>query len=284
MIVKRMVEERARHDAQLGIYQPDAYIVATQGPEPVFDPVANLQHATVGSHLQDPTIAELQADVRRDEDELARHPSTQLLLLFLVALLILEAAGAIYVMKTLGIQNPERIVFGSALAVCVFFTAWLVSRTKNRLLSIAALVALGVLVSALSVIRFDDNAVDGGSRAVDWASAVIMTAVTVGPAVMAEHILRLLAPVLPVMRRVWQLRRRIRRSTSSRSGATRFVTRLARRRLRWQREAAKRRAIYDVAHRAARAELGDPSSVNSSGAVQLSQTSSSSTNQQPFNS
>ena len=24
MIVKRMVEERARHDAQLGIYQPDA--------------------------------------------------------------------------------------------------------------------------------------------------------------------------------------------------------------------------------------------------------------------
>jgi hypothetical protein len=273
MIIKKAVVKRARQDAQLGIYQPEAYVIASQGPEPVFDPVANLEHATVGSHLQDPTIAELHEDVRRDEDELARHPSTQLLVLFLVVLLVLESAGAIYVMKTLGIENPERIVFGSALAVCVFFTAWLASRTKNRPLSIAALIALGALVSALSVIRADDNSVDGGSRAVDWASAVIMTAVTVGPAVMAEHILRLLAPVLPVMRRVWQLRRRIKRSTSLRSGATRFVTRLAQSRDGWQREAARRRAIYDVAHHAARAKLGEPA--NSPTALQLVQPSSS---------
>lgn len=60
MINRRAVEERARHDAQLGIYQPDAYVVASQGAEPSFDPVENLEHASVGSHLQDPTIAELQ--------------------------------------------------------------------------------------------------------------------------------------------------------------------------------------------------------------------------------
>jgi hypothetical protein len=259
MINRKAIEQRAREDAKLGIYQPDDYVVATQGPEPVFDPVANLEHSTVGSRLQDPTIAELQEDIRHDEDELARHPSPQLLGTFLLLLLVLEAAGAIYIMKTLGIENPERIVFGSALAVCVFFTAWLASRTGNRALSIAALVALGVLVSALSVIRVDDNAAEGGSRAVNWASAVILAAVTVGPALMAEHILRLLAPTLPVVRRVWQLRRRIASSTGSRSGATRFVTRVAKRRDRWQREAARRRAIYDVAYRAARAELGGES-------------------------
>jgi len=256
MIVRRAVVGRARGDAARGIYQPDSYIVASQGPEPSFDPVQNLAHASVGSRLQDPTIAELEEDIRRDEDELAHHPSPQLLVTFLIVLLLLEAVGAIYVMKTIGLPNPERIIFGSALAVCVFFTAWLASRTTNRLLSIGAIAALGVLVAALSVIRVDDNAAEGSSKAVGLATAVIMTAVTVGPALMAEHILRLLAPALPLMRRVRRLRRRIKRATSSRSSATHFVTRLAKRRADWQQEAARRRAIYDVAYRAARAQLG----------------------------
>jgi hypothetical protein len=281
MIKKRAVEERARHDAQLGIYQPDAYVVASQGAEPRFDPVENLEHASVGSHLQDPTIAELQQDIRNDEDELARHPSPQLLTSFLVLLLILEAAGAIYVMKTLGIENPERIIFGSALAVCVFFTAWLASRTGKRAVSIAAFIALGLLVSALSVIRVNDNATDGGSQAVNGASAVIMMAVTVGPAVMAEYILRLLAPTLPVWRRVRQLRRRIASSTRSRTGAAKFVTRVAKRRDHWQQEAARRRAIYDVAHSAARAEIGDSATRSSSSSTAVALRTSSPTDQ-PF--
>jgi hypothetical protein len=256
MIVRRAVVARAREDAERGIYQPDSYVVASQGPEPSFDPVQNLEHASVGSHLQDPTIAELQEDMRRDEDELANHLSTRLLFVFLIVLLFLEAAGSVYVMKVIGLANPERIIFGLALAVSMFFTAWLVSRTENRLLSIGALVALGILIAALSVIRVDDNATEGGSKAVGFATGVIMTAVTVGPALMAEHILRLLAPALPLMRRVRQLRRRTKRATSSRSGASHFVTRLAKRRDEWQQEAARRRAIYDVAYRAARAELG----------------------------
>ena len=92
MIVSRAVVARAREDAARGIYQPDSYVVASQGPEPSFDPVANLEHASVGSHLQDPTIAELQEDMRRDEDELANHPSARLLFVFLIVLLFLEAA------------------------------------------------------------------------------------------------------------------------------------------------------------------------------------------------
>jgi hypothetical protein len=270
MIVRRAVVARAREDAERGIYQPDSYVVASQGPEPSFDPVENLQHANVGSHLQDPTIAELQEDMRRDEDELAHHPSSHLLLVFLLVLLFLEAAGAIYVMKTIGLANPERIIFGLALAVSMFFTAWLVSRTENRLLSMGALVALAILIAALSVIRVDDNAVEGGSKAVGFATGAIMTGVTIGPALMAEYILRLLAPALPLMRRVRQLRRRTKRATSSRSGATHFVTRLAKRRNEWQQEAARRRAIYDVAYRAARAELGlEESRGESSTALEL---------------
>jgi hypothetical protein len=281
MIVKRAVLARAREDAKRGIYQPDSYVVASQGPEPSFDPVANLEHASVGSHLQDPTIAELEEDLRRDEDELARHPSAHLLLIFLNVLLFLEAAGAMYVMKTIGLANPERIIFGSALAVCVFFAAWLASRTSNRLLSIGAISALGILIAALSVIRVDDNATEDGSKAVGLATAVIMTAVTIGPALVAEHILRLLAPALPLMRRVRQLRRRTRRALSSRTVATHFVTGVAKRRHVWQQEAAKRRAIYDVAHRAARAELGAESAHESSTALDLIPRLTSQTTNQP---
>ncbi|MCU1349807.1 MAG: hypothetical protein JWO56_2837 [Acidobacteria bacterium] len=257
MIDRREVEERARYDAQLGIYQPDTYVVASQGAVPQFDPLGNLEHANIGSHLQDPTIAELEEDIREAEDELARHPSALLLVIFLVLLLVLELAGGIFVMQTLGIENPERIVFGSALAICVFFTAWLASRTGNRVLSVGALIVLGVLVSALSAVRVDDNTGESESRTFSVASAIILAAVTAGPAMMAEHILRILAPALPIARRRSQLRRRVASSTRSRSGATRFVNGVARDRDDWQREATQRRAIYDVAHSAARAELGD---------------------------
>src|SRR6202140_5689335 len=133
MIVRSAVLKRAREDAARGIYQPDSSVGASQGPEPSFDPVQNLQHANVGSHLQDPTIAELQEDMRRDEDELANHPSARLLFVFLVVLLFLEAAGGVYVMKTIGLANPERIIFGLALAVSMFFTAWLAPPRPHRL-------------------------------------------------------------------------------------------------------------------------------------------------------
>ncbi|MGH7485807.1 MAG: hypothetical protein ACREMY_09430, partial [bacterium] len=56
------LERRAREDARLDIYEPDAYVTATLGPEPSFDPVGNLRHAHVGSHLQNPAIEEVEAD------------------------------------------------------------------------------------------------------------------------------------------------------------------------------------------------------------------------------
>jgi hypothetical protein len=194
------LDERASEDARLGIYEPDAYITATIGPEPSFDPVGNLRHANVGSRLQNPAIEETEADMRREEDEMARHPSAHLLLTFLMILLFMECAGAIYVMRTMGVESPERVIFGTALAVCIFFMTWLCSRARNRAISLAAIAALGLLVAALTVIRVDENT-GGGSSAVGWATALVMMAVTVGPAVMAEHVLRLIGPVLPIVRR-----------------------------------------------------------------------------------
>jgi hypothetical protein len=74
---------------------------------------------------------------------------------------------------------------------------------------------------------------------------------------MAEHVLRLLAPVLPIMRRIYRLRRRVGGMRFGQRRANWFVNRVAGRREAWQRTAARTRALYDIAHRAARAELGD---------------------------
>jgi hypothetical protein len=258
------LERRAGEDARLGIHDADAYIMATLGPEPSFDPVGNLRHASVGSRLQNPAIEEGEADLRREEDETARHPSAHLLLVFLLVLLFMECAGAIYVMRTMGVELPERVVFGTALAVCIFFMTWLCSRAKNRAVSIGALIGLGLLVAALTVVRVDENTGEAGSRAVDWATALIMMAVTIGPAIMAEHVLRLLAPALPAVRRRYRLGRRLGQARFRQRNATWFVNRMAGRRDEWQRTAARMRASYEIAHRAARAELGDSPFANSS--------------------
>src|SRR5262245_10870075 len=93
------LNRRAQEDARLNIYEPDAYVLATLGPEPSFDPVGNLRHANVGSRLQDPRIEEGEADIRRVEEDLARHPNAHFLIAFLVVLLFVESAGAIYVMR-----------------------------------------------------------------------------------------------------------------------------------------------------------------------------------------
>jgi hypothetical protein len=262
------LNQRAREDARLNIYEPDAYVLATLGPEPEFDPVGNLRHANVGSHLQDPRIEEGEADIRGLEEDLARHPNAHFLIAFLIVLLFVESAGAIYVMRAIGIDSPERIVFGTALAACIFFTAWLLSRARNRAISVAALLSLGLLMGALTLIRVGENAGEGASRTVDWATGIIMTAVTVGPALLAEHLLRLLSPVQPLVRQRFQLSRRLASARFQQRKATWFVNRVADRRERWQRRAARMRSAYDIAHRNARAALGDsPFPANNSTAL-----------------
>ncbi len=262
------LDRRAREDAQLNIYEPDAYVRATLGPEPAFDPVGNLRHANVGSLLQDPRIEEGEADIRRVEDDLARHPNVHLLFGCLALLLLVESVGSIYVMRAMGVDSPERIVFGTALAACIFFAAWLLSRARNRVISVAALLSFGLLIGALTVVRVGENTEDGGSRSVNWAMGIIMTAVTVGPALLAEHVLRLLSPVQPLVRQRFRLSRRLTGARFQKRNATRFVNRVADRRERWQQRAERMRGAYDIAHRTARAELGDsPFPANNSTAL-----------------
>jgi hypothetical protein len=281
VILKRAVEARAREDARLGIYQPDEYIVASQGLEPGFDPVENLEHASIGNRLQNPIIEELRRDLEREEDEGGQHQGYRGLAAMLGLVLCIEVAGAIHVMRTLGIESPERVIFGVALALVLFVAAWFAAQTEHRVRAIAAFVSLAVLVVALAVIRVDDNSTEGGTQAIDWATAVIMVGVTVGPALMAEYFLRKLAVVLPISRRVSRLKRRLRRAVRSTGRATDFVTSTSRQRRRWQQEAARRRALYNIAYHAAEAELGAPRPAEQARPLALPTTNHSTTVRRP---
>lgn len=56
---------------------------------------------------------------------------------------------------------------------------------------------------------------------------------------MAEHVLRLISPVLPIVRRRYRLRRRASQARFGQRTATWFVNRLASRREEWQQTAAR---------------------------------------------
>jgi len=258
------LEARAKEDARFGLYRPDAYIIATLGPQPSFDPVGNYRHGEVGSRLQNPSIEEIRQDIQREEDERGQHGSAPVLVAFLLFLLLVESAAGIYVMRTVGVESPDRVVYGAALAVGIFYVTWRCSHARSRIAAIAALLALGALISALTLVRVDENSAEDGSKAVDFATAIIMMAVTVGPAVMAEHVLRQLGPILPALRRVLRLRGRLSSALRQQKSAIRFVAETADRREAWQNESARLRALYDIAYRTGRAELGDESAKSAS--------------------
>lgn len=248
------IEQRAEEDAKRGVYQPDGYVLAKQGPQPQYDPVGNLEHAQVGSRLQNPAIEEEREDLRRAEDELARHVWPRVLLAVLLFLLVLEVGAALLLMRELGIAMPERSLFALAFAVFVFFLVYLCSRARSRLASYVAYAVLGMLIVAATTIRVGGTDEEGGGM-YDWAMSVILLAVTLGPAVMAEKVMTWLTPAWPIVRRVVRLKNSIAGATRDQKRAERFVNLVARKRERWNRDAERRRAIYDMAWQSERADV-----------------------------
>lgn len=254
------IVRRAREDARLGVYGADEYIAEKLGPEPRFDPVNNLAHAQTASRLQqDPVVDEGHADIRREEEELTRHPPIRFAIGVILALLGIELVSTLHTLKEAGFMMPERAVFGAALGVGIFAIAWYAGRTHDPLRLYATYLVLGVVVFATASIRSDASEGNTG-----WASGLLLVAGTIGPAILAERFLRAIEPTLPILRRVHAIRRQIAPAASATSSARREVRAIEHKRERWQRESQRRKAIYDVAHRAERMQrsLGTPTSAN----------------------
>lgn len=244
----------------------DLRVEEALGRRPAFDPVGNHEHRVMSSALNGRAeVEELEDDIRRLEDELARYPSVVALTLGLIAALVGETLGAILVMKSLGVEGPERTVLGVLLSVAIVGGTALVARVVApeehaprsfvRVfagLVVAALYALFVL--ALAVVRMHELAEGSEVGLVMYAQAIIMAATTILPAFGAEWLIRRRGPARHIQKQLRVLRRRLRHAERRRVEAERFVSKLARDAERYDQAAAKLRAAYLVQYRLAHAD------------------------------
>lgn len=257
----------ARRDAANDVTAGEDHITVAQGPRPRFDPTGNLRHARLARDLNNRgETEELAEDVRRTEAELSEHPSPAGLLFVLVFLFAAEVMGSVFVVRAVGYENPERLVLGAMLAAFIFFITALAARnepsaaasggtttpTRRSPWYALVLAAYGVLVLSITVIRVGEaGSGEETSRLSQFAAGAVMLFATVGPAAVAELIMRRRAPGVRLTNRLRQLRRRLRTAERAHARAEKEIEGLATGGERWDDGSARRRALYQLEHRTA---------------------------------
>lgn len=258
----RRIEKRARMQKQAGGPSLiDDEVTAELGPEPVFDGVNDPEHGQVAQALSRSEIDEAEADVRRVDDEASRHSSPWLLFAFLTGLFLVEWIGASMVFRAIQVDNPERAVLGGMLAIFAFFITYCTVRLAETPSAGGAqavqpggrstwfyvvLGAYALLVIAVVALRV--NAASGtpdGSTATDTASGLVMLFVTIGPAAVAEMVMRRWAPAAEHAKTRRVLRRRLAARERALRRAEEYMRDFARRRQEWRERATELRARYN---------------------------------------
>lgn len=256
-----LVGRQAEKDARLGIEATELRLQADLGRKPEWNPVENAEHAGVAEALgARAELEELQADERRGEDELARHPSPRGLLVLLVLAAVIEAFGGILIMRSLGRENPERTLLGIALAIGTLgFTAFVAKSANGSVASsggtprrtvgsVVLLAVYTVFVLSVAAVRVEPAEGEDGSDLGTFAEAVLMIATTILPAFTAEWVFRHRHPGVLAARELRNTRRRIRRLEAARTKASKFVRDLAREREQYEGAEVRGTAAYRIAH------------------------------------
>jgi hypothetical protein len=264
-------EREARVDARAGLDSVDSRIVAELGPKPSFDPVANPEHGELARALGDRArLEELREDLTRAENEAGNHAPPLLLTVGFLFFIGVESWGCFMIMKELGIRPAERLPLGIALALAVVgVTSVAAHRTaadggssggsgvggrildaaKRSIWTTLVLAAYTALIGALAVLRVIHATSEDASPLEVISQALLLVATSVGPAWTAEWLYRLRRPSRSAAKSLHLIRRRLRDAERVRERAQSEVNRLARDGARWDIEAARRRARYQVHHR-----------------------------------
>lgn len=262
-ITLRQIERLAEDDAQVGLDCLEDRLIATLGPKRVFDPASNLEDAHLVFEAQEPEeCGALRGEIERAESELAAHPSPRMLLVALALVLGLEALGGISVLKVMGVELPERAIFGVGLAFAIVALTDAVAalhapppgvrRSRWFPVLLALYAGFGV---AIAVVRADLPESPDESFLARLAQGVILVALTIGPAWIAEAILGRLRPALACLRRLALLRGRLRPLEERVKRATTAILARVREEKEWERAAERFRRQYRVAFRLRRAEI-----------------------------
>src|ERR1035438_5803005 len=128
-----IIASKARKDARLGFRQAEDSITARIGQKPSFSPALNPSHLQLSRAINvNAEVEELQDDLRVNENELAEGPSLTAMDALIALLFICELLGSVLVMKAIGLQNPERLIFGAGLAAILFFLTTKLAANPSR--------------------------------------------------------------------------------------------------------------------------------------------------------
>jgi hypothetical protein len=250
-LTRLILARAARREAWIDVDSMENHVVSNLGPHPSFDPVGNHEHARVARDLNRTSeLEELSADLREQEDGRAGLISVFGGTVLLLTLYVIETLGCVSILRSLGFQNPERLLYGFGLATFILaLTAAVVHHRRWWAFGLYGLLVLGV-----AIVRLGDIASEDGTVSEDLAGAVVLVSVTAGPAFLAELLFRRLSPAVRAWREIRKLRSRIRKLDKRQRRAQAYVERIGRSGEAWDREAERIRNIYQREQRRARAQ------------------------------
>jgi hypothetical protein len=120
---------------------------------------------------------------------------------------------------------------------------------KRSLFTLVILIVYSAFVAAITLVRIQNTTDEEASKLEVIAQSLLMVATSVGPAWVAEWLIRRRAPAVALWKRLKMLRKRLRDSERTHARAQETVNRIARDGARWDIEAARRRALYITEHR-----------------------------------
>lgn len=250
-----VVRLHAAHHRRKQLFpMPDLLVKKLLGPRPVFDPVGDPRHRRYEEERQlHPDVSAWNAELQADGKALTHHASRWLLRGILVALLIVEFLGAGQLLANEGMENPERSIVAAATACILFFLLWVAAkllREREQARWFYLVVAsIALLALSIAILRHDETSVEGSSGLSNWSGAIFLLFVTLGPGLLAKHVLTALLPVEQLSKNIRRLRRLIKRAHVTQARAIRELDRISLWQAYWDQESEQITATYLLEYR-----------------------------------
>ena len=237
----------ATEDAEIGVYSEDQAITALLGPEPrAFDPTGNdndrrLQLRRANTTLRD----ELAEDRRARETARVGQASLVTVMPLTFVLFLIEWWASARVLIGIGVEPTSALVLGAALAAGVFgLAAYCAGEAKRKVVYALGVLAFGIVIISLTILRLHEVASDDADVRTDVASAVVLVVLSLGPAFLGEILLRRTTAALHARRDLRSSARQLREEERGIASADREITERTSTRERWTRQNAIGRAEY----------------------------------------
>jgi hypothetical protein len=198
---ERAARRQALQDARSKINQVDAFVVAALGTRPTSEAASDLRYASAMTTMhREQEARERQSDLQTLRQEATGVQSRFWLILGIGLLWAVEFVAASEVLRSAGFTPPGRAILAVMLSASLIAAAYFAigamrrspeNREPRAMTGWLVLGGLVLIALAIAVLRIEEASVDpSGTRATDWATAILVLALSLGPALLAERLLR----------------------------------------------------------------------------------------------